>query len=99
LLERIPDLPDTVLGFRASGELTSDGEIKAYTTADEGILGPGLAPDRLSTRTGVEVGGLIAQRAAENETNFGPNWGSQESASRGGIVRPKPSHVADWPEP
>ena len=39
MLERITDLPDTVLGFKASGELTSDDYRKVLVPAVEEALG------------------------------------------------------------
>jgi hypothetical protein len=38
MLERIPDLPDPVLGFRASGELTSDDYRDVLVPAVESAL-------------------------------------------------------------
>jgi hypothetical protein len=38
MLERIPDLPNTVLGFKASGELTSDDYRDVLVPAVEGAL-------------------------------------------------------------
>jgi hypothetical protein len=65
LLERIPDLPDTVLGFRASGELTSDDYRNVLVPAVEASL---RSRDKLRLLyvLGDEVTGLSAGAAWED---------------------------------
>jgi hypothetical protein len=65
MLERIPDLPDTVLGFRASRELTSDDYRNVLVPAVEASL-RSRDKVRLLYVLGDEVTGLSAGAAWED---------------------------------
>jgi hypothetical protein len=69
MLERIPDLPDTVLGFKASGELTSDDYRDVLVPAVEAAL-QGQEKLRLLYVLGDEVTGFSAG-AAWQDTKVG----------------------------
>jgi len=65
LLEKIPDLPNTVLGFKASGELTGDDYQKVLVPAIEAAL-QSQEKLRLLYVLGDEVTGFSAGAAWED---------------------------------
>lgn len=72
MLEKIPDLPDTVLGFKASGELTSDDYQTVLVPAVEAAL-HSQEKLRLLYVLGDEVTGFSAG-AAWQDTKLGVGY-------------------------